>query len=67
MKRLLLPLLILGTLGLIAQTTRPGNNIRVIAYYSGGAAPLDNFDVAQMTHIIFCFGQLEGNKLRSIK
>ena len=43
------------------------NNIRVLAYYLGPAALLDNFDVNQMTHIIFCFGQLEGNRFKVSK
>jgi chitinase len=38
------------------------NKIRVLSYYAGPAAALDNYDVSQMTHIIFCFGRLNGNK-----
>jgi chitinase len=47
--------------------SQSANNIRVLAYYLGPAAPLDNFDVNQMTHIIFCFGQLEGNRYKISK
>ncbi|MBK9389330.1 MAG: glycoside hydrolase [Bacteroidetes bacterium] len=38
------------------------NKIRVLSYYAGPADALDNFDANQMTHIIFCFGRLNGNK-----
>lgn len=40
------------------------NKIKVLSYYSGPTAPLDSFDVNQMTDIIFCFGRLEGNKFK---
>jgi len=39
------------------------NNIRILAYYLGNSSELDHYDVNQMTHIIFCFGQLDGNRL----
>ena len=42
--------------------SQPSNNIRVLAYYLGRADELDKYDVSQMTHIIFCFGQLNGNR-----
>ena len=35
----------------------------VIAYYSGGLEALDSFNAKNMTHIIYCFGHLKGNKL----
>jgi chitinase len=35
----------------------------VIAYYSGGLEALDSFSAKNMTHIIYCFGHLKGNKL----
>ncbi len=36
----------------------------VLAYYAGGPERLDSFDAAQMTHIIYCFGHLDGNRLK---
>jgi chitinase len=36
--------------------------IRVLSYYSGPPEQLDNYNVNQMTHIIFCFGRLNGNR-----
>ena len=38
------------------------NNIRVLSYYAGPSDSLDNYNVNQMTHIIFCFGRLNGNR-----
>ena len=38
------------------------NKIRILSYYSGPAEALDNYDVNQMSHIIFCFGRLNGNR-----
>lgn len=37
--------------------------VAVIAYYSGGPERLDSFDVSQLTHLIYCFGHLEGNRM----
>jgi chitinase len=35
----------------------------VIAYYAGGAAEADNFAVEKLTHIIYSFCHLQGNRL----
>lgn len=35
----------------------------IIAYYSGSLERLDSFDVSLVTHIIYCFGHLQGNRL----
>ena len=36
----------------------------IISYYSGNAERLDSFDANKMTHIIYCFGHLDGNRLK---
>jgi chitinase len=36
----------------------------VIAYFAGNVAQLDSYDVRQLTHIIYCFGKLEGNQFK---
>ncbi|MEP7258381.1 MAG: glycosyl hydrolase family 18 protein [Flavitalea sp.] len=36
----------------------------VIAYFSGSAEQLDDIDPVKITHIIYCFGHLEGKRLR---
>jgi chitinase len=35
----------------------------VIAYYSGNATEIDNYDVSKLTHIIYSFTHLKGNQL----
>ena len=35
----------------------------VIAYYAGSPTLIDSFNISQVTHIIFSFGHLKGNKL----
>jgi chitinase len=40
------------------------NGKAVIAYYAGSAERLDSFDANSMTHIIYCFGHLGGNRLK---
>ena len=44
-------------------TNAQSNDLRVIAYYSGSADKLDDFQVEKLTHIIYCFGHLSGNEL----
>lgn len=39
------------------------NDFAVIAYYSGGASEVDKYPVAKLTHIIFSFLHLQGNRL----
>mgnify|MGYP000847477925 CR=1 FL=1 len=56
---LLLSLICFATATLFSQEK---NKIRVLSYYAGRADALDNFDASQMTHIIFCFGRLNGNR-----
>ncbi|MCH5716956.1 glycoside hydrolase family 18 protein [Niabella hibiscisoli] len=40
-----------------------GNNFRVIAYYASNAANIDSFAIDQLTHIIYSFCHLKGNRL----
>lgn len=35
----------------------------VIAYYSGSLQALDSFSANKFTHIIYCFGRLQGNRM----
>ncbi len=39
------------------------HNFSVIAYYSGNAERIDSFDVKKLTHIIYSFCHLKGNRL----
>ncbi len=36
----------------------------VLSYYSGSPERLDSFDAKQMTHIVYCFGHLDGSRLK---
>lgn len=62
-----LPLLILVmTLCCIAcsrQHTESPREFLVVGYYSGSTGLLDSFDVTPLTHLIFSFGHLQGNRL----
>src|SRR5689334_21967799 len=37
--------------------------IAVLAYYAGGPSQADSFEVKKLTHIIFSFCHLQGNRL----
>jgi chitinase len=50
---------LIATHGLQAQQ----NGKAVIAYYHGSTEALDSFDANSMTHLIYCFGHLKGNRL----
>lgn len=48
----------------VAQSSQPSNrNMAVIAYYSGNSTAIDSFNLRQLTHIIFSFCHLKGNRL----
>lgn len=42
---------------------KPGKELAVIAYYNGDAKAIDNYEVKRLTHIIYSFCHLEGNRL----
>jgi len=58
-KLIIAGIIFLAAVPLFSQA--PGK-IRVLSYYSGPTEALDNYNVNQMTHIIFCFGRLNGNR-----
>ena len=39
------------------------SSFRVVGYYAGTTLPVDSFETARLTHLIFCFGGLQGNDL----
>lgn len=43
-----------------AQTSP--SSFRVVGYYCGSSTAVDSFEIEQLTHIIFSFGHLNGNK-----
>jgi len=58
----LLFILVLNTSFCIAQT-KPNPKISVIGYYDGDANRIDKYPIEKLTHIIFSFCHLKGNKL----
>ena len=60
----ILPLLLnLFAVDSFAQKNNDKNSFAVIAYYAGRTAMVDSFEVEKLTHLIFCFCHLEGNRL----
>lgn len=47
----------------IAQPANSNMKCNVLAYYTGDAKEIDKFNVSGLTHIIFSFAHLQGNKL----
>jgi chitinase len=39
------------------------SDFRIVGYYSGSSVPIDSFETYTLTHLIFCFGHLKGNRL----
>lgn len=48
---------------LYGQSADPANKFSVIAYYAGDAATVDDYPIEKLTHIIYSFCHLKGNKL----
>ena len=46
-----------------AQQEKDKNNIAVIAYYAGRSNTIDSFEIEKLTHLIFSFCHLKGNRL----
>lgn len=61
MKRATLLFFLLFVVG--SAIAQPGKPICITGYYAGNAQRLDNYPVEKLTHIIFSFGHLKGNKL----
>ena len=38
------------------------SSFRIVGYYCGTTIPVDSFETEKLTHLIFCFGQLNGNQ-----
>jgi chitinase len=58
--KIIIPLLFLVSTSVIGQ---PKNDFTIIAYYSGGPSDVDSLPAEKLTHIIFSFCHLKGNKL----
>ena len=64
MKRTILFSIVLGFAFLFLMSPLFAQKKAVLAYYSGNIQKLDSFDATNFTHIIYCFGHLEGDKLK---
>jgi chitinase len=54
---------LLLSFGLRAQNGEAKPGMAVIAYYSGNSKAIDNYPVKRLTHIIYSFCHLKGNRL----
>src|SRR5882672_3957909 len=57
--RLLLVVFLIGCMGFMADAQR----LAVIGYYAGRPTGVDSFPTEKLTHIIFSFCHLKGNRL----
>src|SRR5687767_2967487 len=46
-----------------SQEKKKNTNFRVIGFYSGEGKDIDKYEIEKLTHIIFCFTNLKGNKI----
>lgn len=44
-----------------AQNSNP--TFRIVGYYCGSTIPIDSFETNKLSHLIFCFCNLQGNRL----
>ena len=49
--------------GCTNQEEAPSYSFRVVGYFSGPIMMVDSFEVEKLTHLIYCFGHLKGNRL----
>jgi chitinase len=47
----------------VKKENKTDSKYAVIAYYSGNSTLIDSFPIEKLTHIIFSFGHLKGNRL----
>lgn len=66
MKHLQLPIFILLFLGFSfpeSLTAQARHGFRIVGYYAGRTIPVDSFEISKLTHLIWCFGNLQGNRI----
>ena len=59
----ILPLIFFISLTSNAQKNKDQNDFAVIAYYAGRTTMIDSFEVEKLTHLIFSFCHLKGDRL----
>ncbi len=56
-------MLVLMTCIIASVSSQSSTGFRIVGYYSGPTASVDSFETYKLTHLIFCFGHLKGNRL----
>jgi chitinase len=51
-------------LGVSSAATAQSSDFRVVGYYAGPSEMIDSFETEKLTHLIFCFGHLQGNRFQ---
>lgn len=59
-----LNLFIIFSLLVFSSFSQNSSKPKVIAYFSGHISQLDSIDVTQLSHLIFCFGHLDGSRFK---
>ncbi|MEX6686214.1 glycoside hydrolase family 18 protein [Danxiaibacter flavus] len=62
-KKILLTAVFLLTTAMMIQAQKKQSGITIIAYYDGDASRIDQYPVEKLTHIIYSFCHLKGNRL----
>ncbi len=62
--RFFLPLIVVCFFITTCGFAQKNKDVKVIAYFSGPLAQLDSIEVQKITHIIFCFGHLDGQRYK---
>jgi len=47
----------------IELSAQSSSDFGIVGYYCGSSLPIDSFETNKLTHLIFCFGNLKGNRL----
>jgi chitinase len=55
-------LLLIVTYSISKSFAQPPSSFRVVGYYCGTTIPVDSFETNKLTHLIFCFGNLNNNR-----
>jgi chitinase len=59
----ILVITIVGLLFAVISLAQPSKTPAVIAYYTGHYKSIENYDISKLTHIVYGFARLKGNKL----
>ena len=64
-KYILLPVFVFLCLfhGSVAQKPTKNKSFRIIGYYRGEPGDVGNYEYQKLTHVIFCFTELKGNRI----